>query len=106
MQLEGLKQARMKLYWHPLSIMPWRVRIALHEKGIEYDLESVNVYSSKERAPEFLRLNPFGQIPVLVDGGVTISESIAILEYLEERFPTPALMPNEPVHRAAVRQLM
>jgi glutathione S-transferase len=96
----------MKLYWHPFSIMPWRVRIALHEKGIPYDSEKIDVYSSKERTPDFLRLNPFGQIPVLEDEGVTIAESIAILEYLEERYPTPALMPAGVVDRAKVRQLM
>jgi glutathione S-transferase len=57
------------------------------------------VYSSKERTSDFLRLNPFGQIPVLEDEGVTIAESIAILEYLEERYPTPALMPTGVVDR-------
>jgi glutathione S-transferase len=96
----------MKLYWHPFSIMPWRVRIALHEKGIPYHSEKVDVYSSKERTPDFLRLNPFGQIPVLEDEDVTVAESIAILEYLEERYPTPALMPTGAARRAMARQLM
>ncbi len=96
----------MKLYWHSLSLIPWRVRIALHEKGIAYDEESVDVYSSIERSPEFLALNPFGQIPVLEDDGLVVAESIAILEYLEERHPEPALMPTDIALRATVRQYM
>lgn len=96
----------MKLYWHPISIVPWRVRIALHEKGLAYDEVSVDVYSSPEPSAELLAVNPFGQIPVLEDDGLVIAESIAILEYLEERHPTPALMPTDVGQRATVRQLM
>jgi len=95
-----------KLYWHPFSIMPWRVRIALREKQLTAAEVLVDVYTSSTRSPEFLRLNPFGQIPVLEDGELTISESIAILEYLEERHPEPALLPREPEQRARVRELM
>jgi glutathione S-transferase len=96
----------MKLYWHPYSIMPWRVRIALQEKALDCSLEKVDVFSSTARSPEFLRLNPFGQIPVLEDDGLIITESIAILEYLEERYPLPALMPDDAPSRARVRELM
>ena len=96
----------MKLYWHPFSIMPWRIRIALHEKGIRYESIQVDVYASRHRTPDFLEMNPFGQIPVLEHDGVTISESIAILEYLEERYPAPALLPTDVVARAMVRQWM
>jgi len=96
----------MKLYWHPFSIMPWRVRIALHEKSIAYEEVRVDVYTSAQRSAEFLRLNPFGQIPVLEDGDLVIAESIAILEYLEERYPSPRLMPLDACVRATVRQFM
>jgi glutathione S-transferase len=96
----------MKLYRHPISIMPWRVAIALHEKGLPFDEIDVDVHSSPQRTPEFLRLNPFGQIPVIEDDGLVVAESIAILEYLEERHPHPALMPSAPAERAIVRQLM
>jgi glutathione S-transferase len=96
----------MKLYWHPLSLIPWRVRIALHEKGATYEEVQVDVYSSPQRSPEFLRLNPFGQIPVLEDDGLVIAESLAILEYLEERYPVPALMPVDVGARAIARQWM
>ncbi|MEM7016670.1 MAG: glutathione S-transferase family protein [Pseudomonadota bacterium] len=96
----------MKLYWHTFSIIPWRVRIALYEKGLEYEDVSTNVYSSRGKPPELLKLNPFGQIPVFEDDGLVIAESIAILEYLEDRYPYPALMPDDVSSRATVRQLM
>lgn len=95
----------MQLYTHPFSIVPWRVRIALHEKGLEYEPVVTDLYT---KAPEssFLALNPFAQIPVLDDDGFVIAESHAILEYLEEKHPTPALMPNDLKQRATIRKLM
>jgi glutathione S-transferase len=95
----------MKLYWHPFSIIPWRVRIALREKTLTCEEVKVDI-ASLRRMPEFLRLNPFGQIPVLEDEDVVIAESIAILEYLEERYPQPALMPRDTRDRAIARQFM
>ena len=96
----------MKLYWHPFSIVPRRVRIALREKGIACDEVEVDLPGGAHRAPEFRRLNPFAQVPVLQDGDLLIAESVAILEYLEERFPVPALLPTGPGNRAVTRQLM
>jgi glutathione S-transferase len=93
-----------KLYWHPFSIIPWRVRIALREKDLPCEEVTVDLFSP--RSADFLRLNPFGQVPVLEDGDLVIAESIAILEYLEERHPHPALMPRDVAERAAVRQFM
>ena len=58
------------------------------------------------KTPEFARLNPFGQVPVLEDGDLVIAESLAILEYLEERHPAPALLPRDAAARARVRELM
>jgi len=96
----------MKLYWHPFSVFPRRVRIALREKSIPHEEVVVDLPGGAHRAPEFLRLNPFGQMPVLEDGGLVVSESIAILEYLEERHPRPALLPADAASRASARQLM
>jgi glutathione S-transferase len=96
----------MRLYWHPFSIMPWRVRIAIREKGLDCEETEIDIPGGAQRSPAFLRLNPFGQLPVLEDGNLVISESIAILEYLEERYPQPPLMPRDSASRAAVRQLM
>ncbi len=95
----------LKLYTHPFSIVPWRVRIALHEKDIPYEMVETNLYSEAP-TPEFLALNPFAQIPVIDDEGFVLAESLAILEYLEETRPAPALLPEAPQARAAARQLM
>jgi glutathione S-transferase len=95
-----------RLYWHPFSIFPRRVRIALREKRLACEEVVVDLPGGALRTPEFQRLNPFGQVPVLEDGGVVLYESIAILEYLEERHPAPPLMPTDPVARARTRQLM
>jgi glutathione S-transferase len=96
----------MKLYWHPFSLFPRRVRVALREKGIAHEEIIVDLPGGALREPEFRRLNPFGQVPVLEDDGVVIYESLAILEYLEERHPAPALLPADAAARAEVRQLM
>src|SRR5262249_25905538 len=94
------------LYWHPFSIVPRRVRIVLREKRIPHEEVEVDVLAGAQRGPEFRRLNPFGQIPVLEDAGLVICESVAILEYLEERFPSPRLLPAEAGPRAITRQFM
>lgn len=96
----------MKLYWHPVSLMPWRVRIALAEKGLDYEETVIDLPGGASHQPDFLALNPFGQVPVVEDGGAAIAESTAILEYIEESHPYPALMPDSPAARADVRQLM
>ncbi len=95
----------LKFYTHPFSIVPWRVRIALHEKGLEYESVETNLYTM-EPTSAFLDLNPFAQIPVLDDDGFVIAESMAILEYLEEKYPDPILMPDDLQLRATARKLM
>lgn len=96
----------MKLYWHPVSLMPWRVKIALAEKGVAAEDVIIDLPGGASRAPEFLALNPFGQTPVLEDDGLIVAESTAILEYLDERFPEPPLMPKDAAGRAIARQYM
>jgi glutathione S-transferase len=96
----------MRLYWHPFSLFPRRVRVAVREKALACDEIEVDLPAGATRAVEFRRLNPFGQVPVLEDDGLVIYESIAILEYLEERYPEPALLARDPATRARTRQLM
>ncbi len=97
----------MRLYWHPFSIFPRRVRIALREKRLACEELIVDLPGGALKTPEFRQLNPFGQVPVLDDDGLVLYESVAILEYLEERHPAPSLMPaGNPTARARTRQLM
>jgi len=96
----------MRLYWHPFSVFPRRVRIALREKGLVCEEVEVDLPGGATRAPEFRRLNPFGQVPVLEEDGLVIYESLAILEYLEERYPARPLLPSGAARRAQARQLM
>lgn len=95
-----------RLHWHPFSIVPRRVRILLREKAIAHEEVEVDVLRGDHRGAEFRRLNPFSQIPVLEDGDLILSESIAIMEYLEERFPEPSFLARSPAARALTRQLM
>lgn len=96
----------MRLYWHPFSLFPRRVRIAVREKRLACDEVEVDLPGGATRSEAFRRLNPFGQVPVLQDGELVIYESLAILEYLEERHPDPALLPADLGARAHARQLM
>ena len=98
----------MKLYSGPLSLFTAKVRIALDEKGIDY--ERIEVGWSLARRyephhPDVVALNPKKQVPVLVDGAVVVYDSTLIFEYLEERFPQPPLYPAGLAERARCRQL-
>jgi len=95
-------------YWR--SSAAYRVRIALNLKGLAYRQVPVHLVKDggQQHAAEYRALNPQGLVPLLVDqgnGGVRIAQSLAILEYLDEVFPVPALLPAEPAQRAQVRAL-
>lgn len=93
------------LYHTPLSPNSRRVWIALLEKGLPFDLVEVNLTGGEQLQPDFLAMNPFHHIPVLVDGETTVIESFAILDYLEAQYPTPALMPPGASAIATVRMV-
>ncbi|MFU8806057.1 MAG: maleylacetoacetate isomerase [Bradymonadaceae bacterium] len=101
----------MKLYGYWRSSASWRVRTALAFKGLEYEYVAVHLVQGggEQRSEEYRRLNPMAQVPSLVvdeDGEEsTIGQSMAILEYLEERFPEPGLLPEDSMGRARARQL-
>lgn len=95
----------MKLYTYYRSSAAYRVRIALNLKGLEAEPLYRHLRKGEQRAPDYLALNPQGLLPTLIDGPVTIGQSLAILEYLEETHPEPALLPSDPAGRARVRQL-
>ena len=92
------------LYHTPLSINSRRVWVTLIEKGLEFELKEVSLAGDQFK-PEFLALNPFHHIPVLVDGDYRIIESFAMLDYLEAKYPSPALMPSQPEAIARVRMV-
>lgn len=97
----------MKLYGYFRSSAAYRVRIALNLKGVEY--ETVPVHLLKDGGQQFSAsykaLNPTALVPTLVDGDLAIGQSMAILEYLEETHPDPALLPTDPAGRARVRAI-
>ena len=98
----------MKLYSGPLSLFSRKVEIALAEKGVAFEREVVTFSQSKgyvPKHPAVLAGNPKGQVPVLVDSDLTLFDSTVILEYLEEGWPEPALMPSDPKARARCRLL-
>lgn len=98
----------LKLYVGPLSLFSRKVEIALGEKNISYDREFVAFTQEKgyePRHPAVLAANPKRQVPVLVDGDLALFDSTVILEYLEELYPTPSLLPTTPQERARCRLL-
>lgn len=92
----------LKLYSAPLSSNARRVWIALLEKQLAFDLIQMQLDGDQFTA-EFTALNPMQRVPVLVDDGVTVIESLAILDYLEAKYPSPPLLPTDPVAIAQVR---
>jgi glutathione S-transferase len=102
------EESLVKLYSGPLSLFTAKVRIALAEKQLGY--ERIEVGWSLARRyephhPDVVALNPKRQVPVLVDGDVAVYDSTVILEYLEDRYPEPALYPRDAIARTRCRQL-
>ncbi len=95
----------MKLYGYFRSSAAFRVRIALNLKGLAYEQASIHLRKNDQRAPDYLKLNPQGLVPALVDDGLVLAQSLAIVEYLEETHPEPPLLPRDPGARARVRSL-
>jgi maleylpyruvate isomerase len=98
----------MKLYNYFRSSASYRVRIALHYKGLPFEYLPVHLTrdGGQQHKPEYLALNPQGLVPLLVDDGHAIGQSVAMLEYLEETHPQPPLLPEAPLDRAYVRAIV
>ncbi len=94
----------LKLYHTPLSFNSRRVWMVLLEKNLEFELVELKLDGDQFK-PEFLELNPFHHIPVLVDEGFSVFESLAILDYLEAKYPQPALLPSDPQALAKARMV-
>ena len=83
-----------------------RVKIALAEKGLQWDGVRIRLANREQKKPEFLQLNPYGKIPVLVEDGKVLFESCIINEYLDEKYPQPPLLPEDPYLRGRGRVLI
>lgn len=94
----------LKLYHAPMSPNSRRVWVTLLEKELEFELVPVDL-NGEQLQPEFLALNPFHHIPVLVDNGFRVLESLAILDYLEAKYPTPAMLPKDANDLALARMV-
>ncbi|KAI4296119.1 hypothetical protein L6164_036104 [Bauhinia variegata] len=90
----------LKLYSYWRSSCSYRVRIALHLKGLNYEYKAVDLLNGEHYEPEFLKLNPTGYVPVLVDDDIVVADSLAILMYLEEKYPQHPLLPHDIQKRA------
>jgi maleylpyruvate isomerase len=95
----------MKLYDYFRSSAAFRVRIALNYKGLKYESISKKLRDGEHRAPEYRAVNPQALVPALEDNGTVIAQSVAIVEYLEEKYPVPPLLPRRAAERALVRSM-
>jgi len=96
----------MKVYDFVGAPNPKKLRVYLAEKGLRIPFEPVNIVTGDNRKPEFVKKNPMAGLPVLeLDDGSCLTESLAIMEYLEELHPTPAMIGTTPRERARVREL-
>ena len=92
-----------RFYYGSGSPFSWRVQLALEEKGLAYEPVLLSFEKGEHKSPAHLARSPHGKVPALEDDGVSLYESSAIVEYLEERYPRTPLLPPDPAARAAVR---
>jgi glutathione S-transferase len=92
-----------RFYYGSGSPFSWRVQLVLEEKGLPYEPVLLSFEKGEHKSPEHVARSPHGKVPALVDDGISLYESSAIVEYLEERYPTPPTLPADPAARAAVR---
>src|SRR3990170_4913338 len=97
----------MKLYTFFRSCASYRVRIALNFKGLSYEQVPIHLRrgGGEQLSPAFKAINPQALVPALEDGGQILTQSLAIIEYLEERYPEPPLLPGAPADRAVARSM-
>jgi len=92
-----------RFYYGSGSPFSWRVQLVLEEKKLPYEAVLLSFSKGEHKSAEHLARSPHGKVPALTDDGLTLYESSAIVEYLEERYPKPSVMPADPAARALVR---
>ena len=95
-----------KLYDFKSSPNCQRVKIVLAEKNLPYDIAPIDLRAHEQKTPAYLKLNPYGKVPVLTDDATVLYESLIINEYLDEKYSNPPLMPKDPAKRAKARILV
>jgi glutathione S-transferase len=100
------QQPTIRLYDSQTSPNCHRVKIVLEEKQLPCELMALDLKAGEQKKPDFLRLNPYGKVPVIIDGDTVLYESCIINEYLEERYPDTPLMPQNYAERARIRILI
>jgi len=95
-----------KLYDFKSSPNCQRVKIVLAEKHLSYEIVPIDLRAQAQKTPDYLKLNPYGKVPVLTDDDTVLYESCIINEYLEEKYPNPPLLPKEPGKKAKARILI
>jgi maleylpyruvate isomerase len=95
----------MKLYSYFRSSAAYRVRIALHLKGLPFDYAPVHLRNGEQHADAYRAVNRQELVPTLIDGDTVVTQSLAVIEYLDERHPEPPLLPSTPAGRARVRAI-
>ena len=93
----------MRLYDYWRSTAAYRVRIVLHTKGLEFEQIPIDLRAGGQRTEEYLAINSQGLVPFFQDGDLAIGQSLAIIDYLEETHPEPAILPADPKEKAKVR---
>jgi glutathione S-transferase len=95
-----------KLYDFKSSPNCQRVKVVLAEKNLAYDTVPIDLRKQEQKTPGYLKLNPYGKVPVLTDDSTVLYESLIINEYLDEKYPNPPLMPKDPASKAKARILV
>jgi glutathione S-transferase len=96
----------LKLYDFKSSPNCQRVKVVLEEKKIPYETVNIDLRAGAQKTPDYLKINPYGKVPAIVDDNTVLYESCIINEYLDEKYGSPKLMPNDPAARAKARILI
>ncbi|XP_022001271.2 glutathione S-transferase 2-like, partial [Helianthus annuus] len=97
---ENMYLRREKVVFFLHEQLLFSVRIALNLKGLDYEYKAINLFKNEQSHPEYLKMNPIGYVPALVDGDIVLADSFAIILYLEEKYPQHPLLPRDLVKKA------